>query len=326
MPNIVWRDPMQFRNGLTPCIPMTKETQTCVAAHRDRQRSNVSVDTDGHSIVDLGDFRTFVCPTSALLIAMTRLFAFLGGQLAAFFIEIFQMFCYFVQCAVEMRHFYLYQHQIIAQCYAIGVGSLPLVCLISAFSGMAIAIQTAYQMEAYVPDYMVGGLIVRSVVLVLSPILIGLVLAGRVGAGVASELGTMKVSEQVDALTSMAVDPVGYLMLPRMLAGLIMIPILVIYSFFVAIVCGFAMSMIKMAITPTELIKGMKLYFMGYDVFVGLIKSMVYGGLLTFMGAYMGLCTVGGAQGVGQSATAAVVVSSALVLILDYFLTHALLY
>lgn len=257
---------------------------------------------------------------------MGKLFAFLGGQLAAFFIQVFQMFCYGVRCVTEMRHLYLYRHQIIEQCYAVGVSSLPLVCLISAFSGMAIAIQTAYQMEEYVPDYMVGALMVRSVILVLSPILLGLVLAGRVGAGVASELGTMKVSEQVDALTSMAVDPVGYLMLPRMLAGAIMVPILVIYSFLVANICGFAMSMIKMAITPTELVKGMKLYFEVYDVFVGLVKSVVYGSLLTFMGAYMGLCTAGGAQGVGRAATAAVVVSSALVLILDYFLTHALLY
>lgn len=257
---------------------------------------------------------------------MGRLFALLGGQLAAFFIQVFQMFCYGVQCVTEMRHFYLYRHQIIGQCYAVGVGSLPLVCLISAFSGMAIAIQTAYQMEAYVPDYMVGALMVRSVILVLSPILLGLVLAGRVGAGVASELGTMKVSEQVDALASMAVDPVGYLMLPRILAGAIMVPILVIYSFLVANICGFGMSMIKMGITPTELIKGMKLYFEVYDVFVGLVKSVVYGVLLTFMGAYMGLCTAGGAQGVGRAATAAVVISSALVLILDYFLTHALLY
>ena len=257
---------------------------------------------------------------------MGRLFAFLGGQLAAFFLQVFQMFCYGVQCITEMRHLYLYRHQIIGQCYVLGVGSLPLVCLISAFSGMAVAIQTAYQMEAYVPDYMVGALMVRSVILVLSPILIGLVLAGRVGAGVASELGTMKVSEQVDALASMAVDPVGYLMLPRILAGAVMVPILVSYSFLVSILCGFVMSMIKMGITPTELVKGMKLYFEVYDVFVGLVKSVVYGSLLTFMGAYMGLCTAGGAQGVGRAATAAVVVSSALILILDYFLTHALLY
>ncbi len=256
---------------------------------------------------------------------MTRLFAFLGGQLAEFFIQNFQMFRHFVQCLAELWHIYLYRQQILAQCYTIGVGSLSLVCLISAFSGMAVAIQTAYQMEEYVPDYMVGALIVRSVILVLSPILMGLVLAGRVGAGVASEVGTMKVSEQVDALTSLAVDPVGYLMLPRVVAGVFMLPVLVVYSFLVAIACGFVMSIIRMDITPSDLIKGMKLYFQLYDVFVGLVKSAVYGGLLAFMGAYMGLCTQGGAQGVGRAATAAVVVSSALILILDYFLTHALL-
>jgi phospholipid/cholesterol/gamma-HCH transport system permease protein len=257
---------------------------------------------------------------------MTRTFALLGAKLTFFFVQILNMYRYLVQCIREMRHLYLYRHQVVAQCFAIGVGSLPLVCLISAFSGMAVAIQMAYQMEAYVPDYMVGSIVVRSVVLVLSPILIGLVLAGRVGAGIASELGSMKVSEQVDALQSMAIDPVGYLMLPRVLAGLLMIPVLVVFSSFISIVAGFAMSVIKMNITTTDFIKGMKLDFMMYDVFVGVVKATVYGGMLTFMGAYMGLQTEGGAQGVGKSATNAVVVSSALILILDYFLTHALLY
>lgn len=257
---------------------------------------------------------------------MTRLFGFIGAQLALFFIQLLCMFNYAIHCIAELRHIYLYRHQVVAQCYAVGVGSLPLVCLISAFSGMAVAIQMAYQMEAYVPDYMVGSIVVRSVVLVLSPILIGLVLAGRVGAGIASELGSMKVSEQVDALTSLAVDPIGYLMLPRVIAGLVMIPILVIFSSFVSISAGFVMSVIKMHITVADFIKGMKLDFMVYDIFVGVVKATVYGGLLTFMGAYMGLQTEGGAQGVGRSATSAVVVSSALILILDYFLTHALLY
>lgn len=257
---------------------------------------------------------------------MIRLFGFIGARLASFFIQVLQMFRYFVHCLGELRHLYLYRHQMVAQFYAIGVGSLPLVCLISAFSGMAVAIQMAYQMEDYVPDYLVGSIVVRSVVLVLSPILIGLVLSGRVGAGIASEIGTMKVSEQVDALTSMAVDPIGYLMLPRVLAGMVMVPVLVTFSSLISILAGFAMSVIKMDITVTDFIKGMKLDFMFWDVFVGLVKSMVYGGVLTFMGAYMGLQTEGGAQGVGQSATAAVVVSSALILILDYFLTHALLY
>jgi phospholipid/cholesterol/gamma-HCH transport system permease protein len=184
----------------------------------------------------------------------------------------------------------------------------------------------AYQMEEYVPDYMVGSIVVRSVVLELAPILMGLVLAGRVGAGIASEVGTMKVSEQVDALTAMAVDPVGYLMMPRVLAGVSMVPVLVVFSSFVSIMMGFVMSIVKMDITVDDFVKGMKLDFQSYDIVVGLIKSVVYGFLITFIGSYVGLRTEGGAQGVGRAATASVVISSALILILDYFLTHALLY
>ena len=236
------------------------------------------------------------------------------------------MFGSLAGCVGEIRHLYFYRRQLVDQCYSIGVDSLSLVCLVSAFSGMAISLQMAYQMEAYVPDYMVGSIVVRSVVLELAPILMGLVLAGRVGAGIASEVGTMKVSEQVDALTSLGVEPIGYLMMPRFLAGLMMVPVLVVFSSSVAICAGFAMAVIKMDITSYDFIKGMKLDFQGYDIFVGLVKSVVYGGLITFIGCFEGLQTEGGAQGVGRAATTAVVISSALILILDYFLTHTLLY
>lgn len=236
------------------------------------------------------------------------------------------MYVYLLNCLGEFRNFYFYRRQIFDQFYAIGVDSLSLVCLVSAFSGMAVSIQMAYQMEAYVPDYMVGSIVVRSVVLELAPILMGLVLSGRVGAGIASEVGTMKVSEQVDALTSLGVNPVGYLMMPRFLAGLVMVPVLVVFSSFISILAGFLMAIIKMDISVYNFIRGMKLDFQVYDVVVGLTKSIVYGGLITFIGCYMGLRTEGGAQGVGRAATAAVVISSASILILDYFLTHTMLY
>ena len=123
----------------------------------------------------------------------------------------------------------------------------------------------------------------------------------------------------------MAVDPVGYLMMPRVVAGLIMIPVLVSYSCLLSIGCGFLMSIVKMDISVYNFIKGMKLDFMPYDVVVGMTKSVVYGGAITFIGSYVGLNAEGGAQGVGRAATKAVVISSALVLILDYFLTHTML-
>jgi len=257
---------------------------------------------------------------------MVRLFQLLGARLACFFSQAYWMYGYFIRCLREFRHIYFYRRQVVEQCYAVGMGSLSLVCLISAFSGMAISIQMAYQMEAYVPDYMVGSIVVRSVVLELAPVLMGLVLAGRVGAGIASEVGAMKVSEQVDALTSLAVSPVGYLMMPRVIAGLVMIPVLVVFASTVAIFMGFIMAVVKMEISVENFVRGMKLDFQGYDVVVGLVKSTVFGGLITFIGCYKGLQTEGGAQGVGRAATAAVVISSALILILDYFLTHALLY
>lgn len=256
---------------------------------------------------------------------MIEFFGYFGTKTIRFFTLCYQMYGYFVHCIAEIRNIYFYRRQVVEQCYMIGVGSLSLVCLVSAFSGMAVSIQMAYQMEEYVPDYMVGSIVVRSVVLELAPILMGLVLAGRVGAGIASEVGTMKVSEQVDALTSLGVDPVGYLMMPRFLAGLLMIPILVAFSSFVAITTAYFLAMIKMDISQYNFVKGMKLDFMPYDVVVGMTKSVIYGGLITFIGSFVGLEAQGGAQGVGRAATEAVVISSALILILDYFLTHALL-
>ena len=257
---------------------------------------------------------------------MTRFFHFLGAKIIHFLVQTLHMFVSFKRCLGQFRHVYFYRRQVFEQCYHIGVDSLSLVCLVSAFSGMAVSIQMAYQMEAYVPDYMVGSIVVRSVVLELAPILMGLVLAGRVGAGIASEVGTMKVSEQVDALISLAVDPVGYLMMPRFIAGLLMVPVLVSFASVVAISAGFIMAVIKMGITTTDFIKGMKLDFQTYDIYVGLVKAVVYGGLITFIGSYAGLRTEGGAQGVGKAATAAVVIASALILVLDYFLTHGMLY
>jgi phospholipid/cholesterol/gamma-HCH transport system permease protein len=257
---------------------------------------------------------------------MTALFKFIGRRAYGFFGHLYRMWTYALASALEVRNVYFYRRQIIEQFYWIGIETLPLVCLISVFTGMAISIQTAYQMSDYVPRYMVGSIVVKSTVLELAPTMMALVIAGRVGAGIASEIGTMKVSEQVDALQSMAVDPVGYLMMPRVLGGLIMVPVLVVFSEVVSIGGGFAIAVLKMGLAPAEFIKGMQLNFYAYDVFVGLIKAMCYGWLITFIGSYMGLETKGGAAGVGAAATTSVVISSALILISDWFITDLLLH
>ena len=255
-----------------------------------------------------------------------RLMEFLGLKTARFLLLTHSMYEYFRRLLGELPNVYFYRRQIVEQCYSVGVNSLSLVILVSAFSGMAVSTMMAYQMEDYVPDYMVGSIVVRSVLLELAPILMGLVLAGQVGAGIASEVGTMKVSEQVDALVSLAVDPVGYLLMPRVLAGIVMIPVLVVFSAFTSIYAGYVMSILLMDITVADFVKGMKLDFSSYDLVVCLIKSVVYGGLITFYGSFSGLSATGGAQGVGRAATSAVVISAASILILDYFLTKTLLY
>lgn len=257
---------------------------------------------------------------------MTSAFKYLGREASVFFGHLYRMWTYIPAIALEIRNVFFYRGEIVKQFYWIGVESLPLVCLISVFTGMAISIQTAYQMSDYVPRYMVGAIVVKSTVLELAPTMMSLVIAGRVGAGIASEIGTMKVSEQVDALQSMAVDPVGYLMMPRVLGGLIMVPVLVIFAELVSIGGGFAIAILKMGLSPAEFIKGMRLDFYIYDVFVGLVKAMAYGGLITFIGSYMGLETKGGAAGVGAAATSSVVLSSALILISDWFITSTLLH
>lgn len=259
-------------------------------------------------------------------VALNSLFRFLGHRTALFFIHLYKMWTYVPDAVLEVRNVYFYRREIIKQFHWIGVQTLPLVCLISVFTGMAISIQTAYQMSDYVPRYMVGSIVVKSTVLELAPTMMALVIAGRVGAGIASEIGTMKVSEQVDALQSMAVDPVGYLMMPRVLGGLVMVPVLVVFAEVVSIGGGFAIAVLKMGLSPGEFVKGMRLDFYAYDVFVGLVKAMAYGGLITFIGSYMGLETKGGAAGVGTAATSSVVLSSALILISDWFITNTLLH
>ena len=257
---------------------------------------------------------------------MTALFKRIGRGTYSFFGHLYRMWTYVRALLPELRNVYFYRRQIVEQFYWIGVETLPLVCLISVFTGMAISIQTAYQMSDYVPRYMVGSIVVKSTVLELAPTMMALVIAGRVGSGIASEIGTMKVSEQVDALQSMAVDPVGYLMMPRVLGGLIMVPVLVVFAEVVSIGGGFAIAVLRMGLSPSEFIKGMRLDFFPYDVFVGLVKAMSYGSLITFIGSYMGLETKGGAAGVGAAATSSVVLSSALILISDYFITNTLLH
>jgi phospholipid/cholesterol/gamma-HCH transport system permease protein len=211
------------------------------------------------------------------------------------------------------------------QARRIGVDSLPVTLFIAAFTGVVLAVQASYTFTGTVPLYVVGTVVGKTMMLELGPVLAGLALAGRVGASVAAELGTMKVTEQVDALETLAYDPNSYLVLPRLLAGTIMVPIVVALGIAVGITTGWLTSLWMLDLSTPEFVKGLKLLYRFKDVWFGLFKAASFGFTITLVGCAVGLATYGGAEGVGRSTTRAVVFSAMLILVLDAFWAVTLL-
>ena len=206
------------------------------------------------------------------------------------------------------------------QARRIGIESLPLVIITSTFTGAVTAVQAAYQLKDFVPKLYLGTAIYKSVVIELGPVMTALVVGGRVSASIAAELGTMRVTEQIDAMDAMGVDPVRYLAMPRIVAALIMLPVLTVFADILAIGGGFFISNASLDISTATFIEGMRIFFAAHDVMGGLMKAFVFGGIIALMGCAAGLRTAGGAVGVGRSATRAVVASCVLILISDYVL------
>ncbi len=209
---------------------------------------------------------------------------------------------------------------IIVQINEIGVNSLPLVIFISSFLGMVASVQTAYQIKDYVPLIYLGAGVAKAVMIELGPVITGLVVAGRVSSGIAAEIGTMKVTEQIDALSVMGISPYRFLFVPRVVAGMLALPMLTIISDIIAIYSGMFISNFMKIVDYETFIKGAKLFFLPKDLFGGLLKASVFGIVISFCGSFYGIETKGGAQGVGISATKAVVAACLLILVIDYFI------
>jgi phospholipid/cholesterol/gamma-HCH transport system permease protein len=214
--------------------------------------------------------------------------------------------------------------RVVEQMRAIGVGSLWLVFVVSLFTGAVAAVQAAYQFTSVVPMRYLGSVILRSVIIELGPVLTALVIGGRVGASIAAELGTMKVTEQIDALRAMAIHPVRYLVVPRVVAAVIMLPIITIFSDAIAIIGGYVVAITSIGVTAHTYTQSLKDFFLLKDLMSGLIKAFFFGGIIGTMGCYYGFATEGGAEGVGMATTRAVVASCVLVLISDYVLANVL--
>ena len=206
----------------------------------------------------------------------------------------------------------------------IGVNSLFIVMLTGLFTGMVLALQAYYGLRKFGGESMLGAGVALSMTRELGPVLTSLMVAARAGSAMAAELGTMKVTEQVDALLAMAVHPVHYLALPRLLAGLIMVPLLTVISVFIGIVGGYFVGVVLLDINSGTYMQKMLEVVTGDDLYNGLYKSLVFGVLLAVISCYEGLQATGGAEGVGLVTTRAVVFSSIAILIFDYILTAML--
>jgi phospholipid/cholesterol/gamma-HCH transport system permease protein len=207
----------------------------------------------------------------------------------------------------------------LAQARRLGVDSLPIALFIAVFTGIVLALLASYSFTGAVPLYFVGTLVEKTVTLELAPVLTGLALAGRVGANIAAELGTMSVTEQVEALETLGYDPIAYLVVPRVLAGIVMFPVVVAASMLVGVGAGWVASVLLLHISSAEFVKGVRLFFQTFDMQYGLVKSASFGLAVTLIGSAQGLRTRGGAVGVGRGATAAVVYSAVMILVLDAF-------
>jgi phospholipid/cholesterol/gamma-HCH transport system permease protein len=214
---------------------------------------------------------------------------------------------------------------VIDQMRRVGVDSLPVALFIAAFTGVVLALQASYTFTGAVPLYFVGTLVGKTMMLELGPVLTGLALAGRVGASMAAELGTMKVTEQVDALETLAYDPQSYLVVPRVVAATLMFPVIVAFAIAVGVITGWLTSLALLDLSTPDFIKGLKLFYVFKDVWFGLLKSASFGCTIALVGCNVGLGTRGGAEGVGRATTRTVVYSAILILLLDAFWAVVLL-
>ncbi len=219
----------------------------------------------------------------------------------------------------SLKEFHRSLYLFLEQLYMLGVKSLPLIVIISIFVGAVSAWQAAYQFKFIgAPLRFLGQAVGKAVVIELAPVLSAIVFAGRVGAGITAELGTMKVTEQIDALESMGISPVRYLVQPRVLACLFMVPFLVIFANFVAVAGALAVSVLGVAVSSETFLTGFRDSFKVSDLINGLIKAGVFGFIIGIVGCYHGFNTKGGAQGVGQATTSSVVISMALILVFNF--------
>ena len=219
--------------------------------------------------------------------------------------------------SVSLRH-------TLGQMAHLGVDSLPIVMLTILFTGMVLTLQTAHEFVKYGAQSSVGGVVAIAMGRELAPVLTGVVCAGRVGAAITAEIGSMKVTEQIDALRVMATNPIAYLVVPRTVACVLMLPLLVVFADIIGTLGGYLVAVGYSGLNSYTYLHSIKVFAVVADLTGGLIKSMFFGAIIAIIGCYKGLTTAQGAEGVGKATTGSVVASIILIFISNYFLSLAL--
>ncbi len=220
----------------------------------------------------------------------------------------------------------LYWRQFFHEMYGLGLGSLGLISIISVFMGAVVTIQTASNIDSpLIPAYSIGFATRQSFILELAPTVMCLILAGKIGSNIASEIGTMRITEQIDALEIMGVNSASYLIFPKIIAALVIVPIIIIYSMFLGMVGGYIVAAYSNFTTVNDYVMGIRWDFQYFGIVYALIKTLFFAFIITSVPAFYGYYTRGGALEIGRSSTKSVVYSSICILIINYILTQLLL-
>lgn len=248
----------------------------------------------------------------------------IGNRTTLFIEEVGKVVGLFFQTARWIFSLPIRPSGILKQMEEVGVNSVPVVLITALSTGMVLAFQSFNGFKRFDAETLVGTVVALSMTRELGPVLTGLIVAGRAGAAMAAELGTMRVTEQIDALVTMAVNPVKHLIVPRVVAGMVMLPLLTIFSDMIGMTGGYFIAVKVLGVNPTSYLRRTTDYLELEDIFGGLLKAFVFGVIITTISCYKGFNTQGGAEGVGRATTGAVVISSMLILLSDYFLTAML--
>ncbi len=246
----------------------------------------------------------------------------LGSKTINLFHELGAVLLLFVATLKELNHFR--GKESIKQCFDLGVMSFPIVALTLLFTGMVLSVQIAGELTKYGAEFTVGAIVAIGMGRELGPVLCGVVLAGRVGAAITAEIGTMRVTEQIDALRCMAVSPIGYLVLPRLISCMTMLPLLTVFGVSIGVFGGMIVASLTHGVSSYVFLHSLKVYCVPSDLYIGVIKSIIFGIIVALVGCDRGMTCEAGAEGVGKATTQSVVYSIIMIFAANYLLSSIL--